>query len=108
MCGSQERTREGGAKRDVWSFDARRTAMSPDAPNQGGFSMLVLSRKSGECVRIGQSIEVKVLEVNGGRGKLGFPPPPGGAIQRNEICGAYPHPFGSWQPCPTIGELCAP
>ena len=57
--------------------------------------MLVLSRKNGECVRIGGSIEVKVLETGGGKVKLGFTAPLNVSIQRNEICGVYPHPLGS-------------
>ena len=70
--------------------------------------MLVLSRKKGECVRIGQSIEVKVLEVSGGRVKLGFSAPPGVAIQRNEIRGEYPRPLASWGQPSTVGEnLCS-
>ena len=72
--------------------------------------MLVLSRKNGECVQIGQSIEVKVLEISGGRVKLGFSAPPGVAIQRNEIRGEYPHPrpLASWGQTSAVGELCAP
>ncbi len=68
--------------------------------------MLVLSRKKGECVRIGQFIEVKVLEVGGGRVKLGFSAPPKVAIQRNEIRGDYPQPLGSRRRCAAIAELC--
>lgn len=70
--------------------------------------MLVLSRKNGECVRIGRFIEVKVLEVGGGRVKLGFSAPPEVAIQRNEIRGVYPRPFPAWRQCPAVGEMCAP
>ena len=51
--------------------------------------MLVLSRKCGECVQIGSSIEVKVLEVSGGRVKLGFSAPLETAIQREEIRTGY-------------------
>ena len=69
--------------------------------------MLVLSRKSGECVRIGQSIEVKVLEVSGNRVKLGFSAPADVAIQRNEIRDANLHQFTSWQQCSAVGELCS-
>jgi carbon storage regulator len=69
--------------------------------------MLVLSRKSGECVRIGQSIEVKVLEVSGNRVKLGFSAPADVAIQRDEIRDTYLHQFTSWQQCSAVGELCS-
>jgi carbon storage regulator len=47
--------------------------------------MLVLSRKIGERVRIGQFIEVTVLESNHGRVKLGFSAPPEVPIHREEV-----------------------
>jgi carbon storage regulator len=69
--------------------------------------MLVLSRKCGECVRIGSHIEVKVLKVSGDRVKLGFSAPPEVAIQRNEIRVVYPEPCESWQQGRSMSELCA-
>jgi carbon storage regulator CsrA len=56
--------------------------------------MLVLSRKHGECIRIGESIEIKVIEVSGGRVKLGLSAPANVSIQRNEIRAKYPQPLG--------------
>jgi carbon storage regulator len=47
--------------------------------------MLVLSRKNGERVRIGQSIQVTVLECHNGRVKLGFSAPPEIPIHREEL-----------------------
>ncbi len=47
--------------------------------------MLVLSRKQGECVRVGEDIEVTVLEVRGSRVKLGFSGPPSVPIHRGEV-----------------------
>jgi carbon storage regulator len=55
--------------------------------------MLVLSRKSGECVHIGDCIEVKVLAIDGCRVKLGFSAPPDVNIQRDEIRDADPRRF---------------
>ena len=49
---------------------------------QEGFPMLVLSRKNGESVRVGETIEVKVLAIDGSRVKLGFSAPPHVDIQR--------------------------
>ena len=58
--------------------------------------MLVLSRKSGECVRIGHSIEVKVLEVCGNKVKLGFTASPTWpSTQRDPD--AYPQQFTAWE-----------
>ena len=68
--------------------------------------MLVLSRKPGECVRIGELIEVKVLEVSGGRVKLGFSAPREVAIQRQELRDACPRPLKSWAPGSAVTELC--
>jgi carbon storage regulator len=56
--------------------------------------MLVLSRKHGECIQIGDSIEIKVIEVSGGRVKLGLSAPANVAIQRDEIRAKYPRPLG--------------
>lgn len=47
--------------------------------------MLVLSRKQGERVLIGQEIEVTVLEVHGSRVKLGFRGPAEVPIHREEL-----------------------
>jgi carbon storage regulator len=47
--------------------------------------MLVLTRKTGERVRIGQFIEVTVLESSHGRVKLGFSGPPEIPIHREEL-----------------------
>ena len=47
--------------------------------------MLVLSRKSGEAIVIGGNITVTVLEVRGGRVKLGFTGPDEAPIHRAEI-----------------------
>ncbi len=68
--------------------------------------MLVLSRKSGECVQIGRCIEVKVLEINGNKVKLGFTAPPDVAIQRNEIRDVYPQEITYWQEDAAVAELC--
>ena len=64
--------------------------------------MLVLSRKSGECINIGGNIEVKVLDICGGRVRLGFSAPHDVNIQRQEISRSTPdaarlrgcHPIG--------------
>ena len=47
--------------------------------------MLVLSRRTDECVWIGRSIQVKVLEIQNGRVKLGFSAPADVPVQREEI-----------------------
>ena len=52
---------------------------------RGRTRMLVLSRKSGECVLIGAEIEVKVLDVHEGRVRLGFSGSPSIPIRRQEL-----------------------
>ncbi|MDD4836298.1 MAG: carbon storage regulator CsrA [Dethiosulfovibrio sp.] len=47
--------------------------------------MLVLARKKGESVKIGEDIEVKVLDVNGDTVKIGVTAPASVAIWRNEL-----------------------
>ncbi len=61
--------------------------------------MLVLSRKKGQRVRIGENIFVKVLEVHRDRVKLGFEAPLETPIHREEIAqlvGSPPPPVPDW------------
>jgi len=55
--------------------------------------MLVLSRKSGERVFLGDDIEIVVVEVRGKRVKLGFHAPDYLPIQRGEL-----HETERWLP----------
>jgi carbon storage regulator len=47
--------------------------------------MLVLSRKAGEVVRIGDEVVLTVLRLQGGRVQLGIAAPPGVRILRREV-----------------------
>jgi len=47
--------------------------------------MLVLSRKRGEGIVIGDGVTVTVLEVNGNQVKLGFTAPAEVQIHREEV-----------------------
>ena len=47
--------------------------------------MLVLSRKQGEGIVIGHDITVTVVEIRGGRVKLGFSGPSEVPIHREEV-----------------------
>ena len=47
--------------------------------------MLVLTRKPNESIKIGQDIEVIVLEIHGDRVKLGFVAPAEVPIHRREV-----------------------
>jgi carbon storage regulator len=47
--------------------------------------MLVLTRKLGESIRIGDSIVVKVVELDGRHVKLGIEAPKSIAVNREEI-----------------------
>jgi carbon storage regulator CsrA len=68
--------------------------------------MLVLSRKNGESVCIDADIEVKVLEICGGRVKLGFSAPSNVEIQRGEISGGPPRCAETWSDHKAVGDLC--
>jgi len=50
--------------------------------------MLVLTRKLGEVIRIGESVTIRVLEVKGNQVRLGVDAPPEIRIYREEIYGA--------------------
>lgn len=47
--------------------------------------MLVLSRKKGEVIRIGENIELLVVEVRGDKVRLGFTAPAEIPIHRQEV-----------------------
>lgn len=47
--------------------------------------MLVLSRKQTQAIKIGDEIEICILEVRGGVVKLGVTAPPEVAVHRNEV-----------------------
>jgi len=47
--------------------------------------MLVLSRQLGQTVVIGKDIEVKVVEIRGGRVRLGIEAPREVSVNRREI-----------------------
>jgi carbon storage regulator len=47
--------------------------------------MLILRRREGEAVLIGEDVEIRVVEVGGGRVKLGISAPAEVLILREEI-----------------------
>ncbi len=47
--------------------------------------MLILTRKFGENIRIGDKIKIIILDVKGGQVKLGIDAPPNIAVHREEI-----------------------
>ena len=47
--------------------------------------MLILSRRAGESVKIGDEVTVTVLGVQGGQVRLGFTAPRNLAVQREEV-----------------------
>ena len=69
--------------------------------------MLILQRKAGESVFIGEEIEVSVLSVDAGRVRLAIQAPKSVAILRSELKSAAagrrlmrgPRPWRSWTPC---------
>ncbi|MFD2922574.1 carbon storage regulator CsrA [Halobacillus naozhouensis] len=50
--------------------------------------MLVLNRKAGESIRIGDEIELKIVSVEGGQVKLGIEAPKHVEIHRQEVYAA--------------------
>jgi carbon storage regulator len=62
--------------------------------------MLVLNRRRGEAVMIGENVEVTVLQVHGDRVKLGFRSPIDVSIHREEIY----HKINHAQKAPAINR----
>ena len=59
--------------------------MAPIQGAEGSLTMLVLTRKLGENIRIGDSVKITVLEVRSGQVKLGIEAPPEVKVHREEI-----------------------
>jgi len=68
--------------------------------------MLVLSRKVGEEIVIGDNIRVKVLSVRGNQIRLGFVAPANVQIQREELIQRSREP--EVKSGPVLGERVAP
>ncbi len=47
--------------------------------------MLILTRKLGENIRIGDKIRIIILDIKGGQVKLGIDAPPNVSVHREEI-----------------------
>lgn len=47
--------------------------------------MLLITRREGEAIMVNGTIEVRVLEIRGGRVKLGFEYPAGNTVFRQEL-----------------------
>jgi len=47
--------------------------------------MLVLSRKKSESIEIGKNVRVRILEIRGGRVKLGIEAPREVSVHRAEV-----------------------
>ena len=47
--------------------------------------MLILTRKTEEKIRIGDEIEIKILEIRGNQVKIGITAPPNTTILRDEV-----------------------
>jgi len=50
-----------------------------------GCAMLILTRRPGESVKIGDNVTVTVLGVKGGQVRLGFSAPANVAVHREEV-----------------------
>lgn len=53
--------------------------------------MLILTRRSGESLRIGQDVEITVLGIKGGQVRLGVKAPREVAVHREEIFNRIHH-----------------
>ena len=53
--------------------------------NLGECAMLILTRRMGESVKIGDEVTVTVLGVKGGQVRLGFTAPSNVAVHREEV-----------------------
>jgi carbon storage regulator len=57
---------------------------------QGGAAMLVLTRRTGETVYLGENIKLTMVKVRGGQVRLAIDAPRDVSIRRGEIPGRLP------------------
>ncbi len=66
--------------------------------------MLILTRKSGEAIRIGDEVTLRIIEIRGNQVRLGVEAPRNLPIHREEIYSQI-HSQASWAvPVPTENE----
>jgi carbon storage regulator len=70
--------------------------------------MLVLTRKSGEVVRIGDQITLKIIEIRGNQVRLGVEAPRDLSIHREEVYALVHTSSGSDSPQPAEEPLLPP
>src|SRR5215217_378443 len=68
-----------------WSGSSERHAKDGRSHTHGGVPVLTLTRSVGETIRIGDDIEVHVVEVRGGTVRLGFKATREVTIHREEV-----------------------
>src|SRR5262249_36470106 len=86
--GPQLAERWGSGYSSLQSFVALADTLTVPRPRAGteeSSKMLVLTRKLGENIRIGDSIKITVLEAGYGQVKLGIDAPPEVKVHRQEI-----------------------
>jgi carbon storage regulator len=64
--------------------------------------MLVLTRKIGEAIQIGDDVTIEVLEVRGGRVRLGITAPSDVGVHRSELLVAEPQALTKLQFTPSV------
>lgn len=67
--------------------------------------MLILSRKAGEVVHIGDKIKVSIMKLAGGRVRLGIEAPEDVRILRGELDGWLATSLDESNRCPSMGDL---
>lgn len=63
--------------------------------------MLILTRRPGESIQVGQDIEIAILEIRGNQVRLGISAPPDVLVLRSELIDSAPSadspPLGTQQ-----------
>ena len=74
---------------DTWIFRyrvaVRRVSFCRSFSIRATYTMLILTRRAGEALRIGEDIEVTVMAVNGSQVRIGIKAPRDVAVDRQEI-----------------------
>jgi carbon storage regulator len=93
--------------RELMNFFSTERFSTLNAPSEGS-AMLVLSRKPGETIIIGDNIRISVVSIAPGRVKIGIDAPKDVSIHREEIMEAVANGDKAATPAAIVGSAPAP
>jgi carbon storage regulator len=68
-----------------WLPAATCASIAPSQLSMEGLPMLILTRRPGESIQVGENIEISILEIRGNQVRIGINAPPDVLVLRSEL-----------------------